>query len=76
MEKIAFAVYEEEGKGNRLICAHETNEGKGCYIGVDFEKFDKYSSAKKVELINEMIVAVTMAYEVKKDVDFKKYSRQ
>lgn len=76
MDKICFAIY-DDGKGNRLICAHEKDyDGDGSYIGIDFVDFEKADSQKKIEMINDMIVAVTKAVEVKRGIKFSDYHRQ
>lgn len=78
MEKVCFAIYEDENDSHKqkVICAHEKDyEGSGCYIAIDFDKFDKANSNQKIDMMNDMIVAVLKAHEVKKEINFKDYQR-
>lgn len=71
MIKICFAHHE-----GKLICAHEKDyEGSGFIFRMNIEDFEKAKTDKKIEMLNDMIVAVTNAAEVKKDIKFQSYQR-
>lgn len=72
--RICFALIEDNDV-KKIICAHEDDKGKGSYIGMPSRDFESVSTEKKVELLNEMIIALVKAHEVKKNINFKDYQR-
>lgn len=72
--KICFALLDNAGV-QTIACAHEDEEGKGVYIGHHAQKFHEMTSEKQVEILNEMIIAVTKAADVKRDIKFGDYQR-
>lgn len=76
MIKICFQKF-NDGTEWKLICAHEKDyEGSGCYISMPYDDFEKLGTEQKLEAMNDLIIAVTKAYEVKKDINFSDYQRQ
>jgi len=76
MHKICFALmtFDTDPK-EKLICAYEAPDLEGMYIALDAEQFSGYSLIKQVENLNEMIIAVTKAADVKRGIKFSEYQR-
>lgn len=59
-----------------LVCAHEKDyNGKGSFVVSSWDNFTALTDEKKIEKLNDMIVALINHVEVKQNIEFKDYQR-
>ncbi len=75
MEKFCFTKY-NNGQESLLVCAHEKDyNDSGSYVSCKYDDFEKLETDKKIEMINDMIIAVSKSCDVKNNIKFSDYNR-